>query len=41
MPDFHQNGVIATLHNFNTKSIEEIEKHTSAFITIESSNKSS
>ena len=26
MPDFHQNGVIATLHNFNSKPIEEIEK---------------
>ena len=25
MTDFHQNGVIATLHNFNQKSIEEIE----------------
>ena len=26
MSDFHQNGVIATLHNFNEKKIEDIEK---------------
>ena len=31
MPDFHQNGVIATLHNFNTKKIEEIEKDLLSF----------
>tara|TARA_Y100000994_G_C15304131_1_gene280964 strand:- start:40 stop:231 length:192 start_codon:yes stop_codon:yes gene_type:complete len=24
--DFHQNGIIATLHNFNEKKIEDIEK---------------
>ena len=34
MPDFHQNGVIATLHNFNTKSIEEIEKELLSFSKI-------
>ncbi len=26
MSDFHQNGIIATLHNFNEKKIEDIEK---------------
>ena len=31
MPDFHQNGVIATLHNFNTKKIEQIEKDLLSF----------
>ena len=31
MPDFHQNGVIATLHNFNSKPIEEIEKELISF----------
>ena len=31
MPDFHQNGVIATLHNFNTKKIEQIEKDLISF----------
>ncbi len=25
MSDFHQNGVIATLHNFKEKSLEQIE----------------
>ena len=31
MPDFHQNGVIATLHNFNTKKVEQIEKDLLSF----------
>ena len=26
MSDFHQNGIIATLHNFNEKNIDDIEK---------------
>jgi glucosyl-3-phosphoglycerate synthase len=26
MSDFHQNGIIATLHNFNEKKIDDIEK---------------
>ena len=34
MPDFHQNGVIATLHNFNTKKIEQIEKELQSFSKI-------
>ena len=25
MSDFHQNGVIATLHNFKEKSLDQIE----------------
>ena len=26
MSDFHQNGVISTLHNLSTRSLEEIER---------------
>ena len=32
MSDFHQNGVIATLHNFKEKRLEQIESDLLKFI---------
>ena len=31
MADFHQNGVISTLHNFSHRSIEDIENELRIF----------
>ena len=30
MADFHQNGIITTLHNFRNKSKKEIEKESNS-----------
>ena len=31
MSDFHQNGIISTLHNFNIKTKSEVEKELKIF----------
>ena len=31
MADFHQNGIITTLHNLSNRSVEEMEKELVSF----------
>ena len=38
MSDFHQNGIISTLHNFNIKTKSEVEKELKIFQEKDQSN---